>query len=72
MPSVIAGRRFSIACPGKPCLPERRPPPTAGFLHPYRIEGGVAAAVLRILLRDFQTAKLEETGANPGKACRAG
>src|SRR5262245_7131209 len=29
-----------------------------GFLHPYRIEGGVAQTALRILLRDFETAKL--------------
>jgi tripeptide aminopeptidase len=31
-----------------------------GFLHPYRIEGGVGAVTLRILLRDFETAKLKE------------
>jgi tripeptide aminopeptidase len=31
-----------------------------GFLHPYRIEGGVAEATLRILLRDFDTARLAE------------
>lgn len=31
-----------------------------GFLHPYRIEGGVAEATLRILLRDFDTPKLTE------------
>lgn len=31
-----------------------------GFLHPYRIEGGVAEVTLRILLRDFDTAKLAE------------
>jgi tripeptide aminopeptidase len=31
-----------------------------GFLHPYRIEGGVAQVTLRILLRDFATAKLDE------------
>ncbi len=30
-----------------------------GFLHPYRIEGGVAEVTLRILLRDFDTAALE-------------
>jgi tripeptide aminopeptidase len=34
-----------------------------GFLHPYRIEGGVAEATLRILLRDFETAKLAEHAA---------
>src|SRR5947209_855614 len=31
-----------------------------GFLHPYRIEGGVSEVTLRILLRDFETAKLAE------------
>jgi tripeptide aminopeptidase len=31
-----------------------------GFLHPYRIEGGVAEVTLRILLRDFETAHLAE------------
>src|SRR5439155_26525196 len=31
-----------------------------GFLHPYRIEGGVAEVTLRILLRDFDTARLAE------------
>jgi tripeptide aminopeptidase len=31
-----------------------------GFLHPYRIDGGVAEVTLHILLRDFVTAKLEE------------
>jgi tripeptide aminopeptidase len=29
-----------------------------GFLHPYHIEGGVAQASARILLRDFETAEL--------------
>jgi tripeptide aminopeptidase len=31
-----------------------------GFLHPYRVEGGVAEVVLRILLRDFETPRLAE------------
>ncbi len=31
-----------------------------GFLHPYRIEGGVAEVTLRILLRDFDTRKLAD------------
>jgi len=31
-----------------------------GFLHPYRIEGGVAKADMRILLRDFATPRLLE------------
>ncbi|MBV9123065.1 MAG: peptidase T, partial [Planctomycetes bacterium] len=31
-----------------------------GFVHPYRIEGGVAEVKVRILLRDFHTARLAE------------
>jgi tripeptide aminopeptidase len=31
-----------------------------GFLHPYRVEGGVAEVSLRILLRDFETPRLAE------------
>jgi tripeptide aminopeptidase len=31
-----------------------------GFLHPYRIEGGVGEVTMRILLRDFDTAKLQQ------------
>ncbi|HZU38627.1 MAG TPA: peptidase T [Gemmataceae bacterium] len=31
-----------------------------GFLHPYRIEGGVAEVTIRILLRDFDTARLAD------------
>ena len=31
-----------------------------GFLHPYHIEGGVAEASARLILRDFETAKLAE------------
>jgi tripeptide aminopeptidase len=31
-----------------------------GFLHPYRMEGGVAEVAIKILLRDFDTPKLAE------------
>jgi tripeptide aminopeptidase len=31
-----------------------------GFLHPYRIEGGVAEATIRVLLRDFETERLDD------------
>ena len=34
-----------------------------GFLHPYVVEGGVAEAKLKILIRDFDTAKLTEHAA---------
>lgn len=31
-----------------------------GFIHPYHIEGGVAEASARLILRDFETSKLTE------------
>jgi tripeptide aminopeptidase len=31
-----------------------------GFVHPYQIEGGVAQVTMRIILRDFETATLQE------------
>ncbi len=34
-----------------------------GFLHPYHVEGGVAEASARILLRDFETERLAEYAA---------
>ena len=34
-----------------------------GFLHPYQLSGGVAAASVRIILRDFETPKLREHAA---------
>ncbi|MBI3861329.1 MAG: peptidase T [Planctomycetia bacterium] len=34
-----------------------------GFMHPYQIEGGVAQATVRIILRDFETPALREYAA---------
>jgi tripeptide aminopeptidase len=31
-----------------------------GFLHPYRFDGGVAEATIRVLVRDFSTARLKD------------
>ncbi len=31
-----------------------------GFVHPYAIDGGVGKAVLKVLIRDFETAKLAQ------------
>ena len=50
------------------CLPaDRLSPETTsgreGFIHPYHIEGGVAQATVRIILRDFETPKLAEYAA---------
>src|SRR5438270_5889706 len=42
------------------CLSPETTAERAGFLHPYRIEGGVAETVMRILLRDFDTARLAD------------
>ena len=43
-------------------LPRDQAPETTGeqtgFLHPYVMEGGVAEVTLKVLLRDFETAKL--------------
>jgi tripeptide aminopeptidase len=40
------------------CLAPETTADREGFLHPYRIDGGVAETTLRILLRDFDTARL--------------
>ena len=42
------------------CLSPETTADRQGFLHPYRIEGGVAEVALRIILRDFDTTKLAE------------
>lgn len=41
-----------------------------GFLHPYTIEGGVAAVKIKILLRDFEAAQLEAKADVLRKAAR--
>lgn len=46
-------------------LPQQRLAPETtegrdGFMHPYHIEGGVALATARLILRDFETAALTE------------
>jgi len=65
-PSIAKGRMVNaVRLAGELLarLPGRRLAPESsegreGFLHPYRIEGGVAEARMRILLRDFETARL--------------
>jgi tripeptide aminopeptidase len=67
-PSIGKGRMVNaVRLAGRflECLPWQAlsPETTAereGFLHPYRMEGGVALVTLRILLRDFDTAKLAD------------
>jgi tripeptide aminopeptidase len=42
------------------CLSPETTAEREGFLHPYRIEGGVAETTIRILLRDFDTERLAD------------
>ncbi len=42
-----------------------------GFLHPYVLEGGVAEANLRVLLRDFDSARLDVWAGQLEQAARA-
>ena len=42
------------------CLSPETTDEREGFLHPYRVEGGVAETTIRILLRDFDTERLAE------------
>src|SRR5262249_24952231 len=67
-PSIAKGKMINAVRLAGACL-DRLPQATLapettaereGFLHPYRVEGGVAETTLRILLRDFETQKLTE------------
>jgi tripeptide aminopeptidase len=42
------------------CLSPETTDEREGFLHPYRIEGGVAETTIRILLRDFDSERLAD------------
>jgi tripeptide aminopeptidase len=42
------------------CLSPETTAEREGFVHPYRIEGGVAETTIRILLRDFDTERLTD------------
>jgi tripeptide aminopeptidase len=55
--SIRAAGEFVARLPRETLTPERSAG-RDGFLHPYRIEGGVAESTLRIILRDFNTAAL--------------
>jgi len=65
-PSIAKGRMVNalrVAGDFLNRLPRRELAPEAtadreGFLHPYHIDGGVAEVQMRIILRDFDTAKL--------------
>jgi tripeptide aminopeptidase len=67
-PSIAKGRMTNalrVAADFLDRLPRDRLSPETtegreGFLHPYEIGGGVAEVKLRVLLRDFQTAGLQD------------
>ncbi|HZY88992.1 MAG TPA: peptidase T [Gemmataceae bacterium] len=67
-PSIAKGRMVNavrLAGVFLDRLPRRNQAPETtadreGFLHPYRIDGGVAEVTLRTLLRDFDTPRLAE------------
>lgn len=50
--------RFIAELPSKQLAPEYTDG-RDGFIHPYSLEGGVAEARARLILRDFETSKLE-------------
>jgi len=55
--ALRAAGEFLAALPRETLSPETTED-REGFLHPYTIEGGVAEARIRVLLRDFDTAQL--------------
>jgi tripeptide aminopeptidase len=67
-PSIAKGRMTNavrtaaqfVACLPRDCLSPETTEGREGFLHPYEIIGGVAEVKLKILLRDFEEAKLAE------------
>jgi tripeptide aminopeptidase len=67
-PSIAKGRMVNavrLAGMFLDCLPKQNLAPEAtaerqGFLHPYKIEGGVGEISMRILLRDFDTPRLAD------------
>ena len=56
--SIRAAARFIDRMPVE--LSPERTDGRDGFLHPYVLEGGVAESTLRVLLRDFESAKLND------------
>jgi tripeptide aminopeptidase len=70
-PSIGKGKMVNavrLAADFIACLPWQALSPETtderqGFLHPYRIEGGVAEVTIRILLRDFDTPRLADHAA---------
>lgn len=57
--SLRAAGAFVAALPNDSLSPETTKG-EQGFLHPYRIDGGVGQSIINILLRDFETSKLND------------
>ena len=57
--AVRAAGEFVVRLPRQDLSPETTEG-REGFMHPYSIEGGVGQATLKVLLRDFETAKLAD------------
>jgi tripeptide aminopeptidase len=60
--AIRAAARFIELLPRDRLSPETTAD-REGFLHPYSIQGGVAEATVKIILRDFETSKLNEYAA---------
>lgn len=77
-PSIAKGRMVNAiraAAAFIDCLPKAGFSPETtdgreGFLHPYTIEGGVAAVKIKILLRDFDSSQLAANADRLRKAAR--
>lgn len=66
--SIRAAGKFIDSMP--PELSPERTDGRDGFFHPYVLEGGVAESTLKILLRDFETAKLADYAETLNKIAR--
>ena len=78
-PAIAKGRMVNASralaaliaqLPTESCSPETTEG-REGFLHPYHISGGVGEAEVRILLRDFDTSKLDDHSSIVARAAAA-
>jgi tripeptide aminopeptidase len=65
--AIRAAADFLDRLPRDALAPERTEG-REGFLHPYQLSGGVAEVTMRILLRDFETPKLQHLAARLAEA----
>ncbi|HWQ91925.1 MAG TPA: peptidase T [Clostridia bacterium] len=67
--AIQLAARLLTSLPRERCAPETTSK-RQGFIHPTRIEGGVERATIRMILRDFDLAGLEEKGAMLKGLCK--